>query len=104
MYLGRIAGIGDTATIHDTPSHPYTQALALRRPRRRPVRPRPARPPPHAHRRATLPPHPTPGCHSNLRCWLAQPRCRHDPPPPRQTGDAGRFSACHVAEEAVRRA
>jgi oligopeptide transport system ATP-binding protein len=100
MYLGRIAEIGDTAAIYGEPSHPYTQALLSAVPAAdRSARGRLAR------RRilAGEPPspvNPPTGCRFNPRCWLAQDLCRHDTPPLHEI--AGRLSACHFADQALR--
>jgi oligopeptide/dipeptide ABC transporter ATP-binding protein len=102
MYLGRIAEIGDTPTSYDTPAHPYTQALLSAVP----AADRAARGQLARRRMLTgeppSPVHPPGGCRFNPRCWLAQDRCRHDPPPLREIGDTGRHSACHFAEDALR--
>ena len=80
MYLGRIAEIGDTSTVYNTPSHPYTQALLSATP---------------THTRAgrgrlssrrvlggepPSPVDPPAGCRFNPRCWLATEECRTDAP------------------------
>lgn len=110
MYLGRIAEIGDTETIYDTPSHPYTQALLSATP---------------AHNRADRgklarrrvlggeppsPVSPPSGCRFNPRCWMATDECSSEVPLLRDLGqqvDFGltetntRVVACHHAELAL---
>jgi oligopeptide transport system ATP-binding protein len=102
MYLGRIAEIGDTTSIYDTPAHPYTKALLS------------AVPPVDRSARGRLtnrrilageppsPVNPPSGCRFNPRCWLAEDRCRQEIPLLRVIGDGGTRSACHFAEVALR--
>jgi oligopeptide transport system ATP-binding protein len=110
MYLGRLAEVGDTNTIFDTPSHPYTQALLsstptadrLGRGRLAKRRILGGEPP--------SPVNPPTGCRFNPRCWMATDECRTDIPALRPLeGDLAlevrdvttRVTACHHAEEAV---
>ncbi|GAB3467590.1 ABC transporter ATP-binding protein [Actinophytocola sediminis] len=99
MYLGRIAEIGDTSRIYESPANPYTQALLSAVPsssraargalaRRRVLRGEPP-----------SPIDPPAGCRFNPRCHLARDRCRTETPPLREV--AGRLTACHFAEEAA---
>jgi oligopeptide transport system ATP-binding protein len=102
MYLGRIAEEGDTATIYDQPSHPYTQALLSASPtldradrgrlaRRRVLQGEPP-----------SPVNPPTGCRFNPRCWLATDECRTDVPLRREFPEGAlRTVACHHAERAV---
>ncbi|TFD70483.1 ABC transporter ATP-binding protein [Cryobacterium sp. Hb1] len=106
MYLGRIAEIGDTDTIYNSPSHPYTQALLSATPahttadrgrlaRRRILGGEPPSP--------VNPPN---GCRFNPRCWMATDECSTVVPPLRElplaVGPAGsRLVSCHHAEEAL---
>ncbi|TCO59684.1 ABC transporter ATP-binding protein [Actinocrispum wychmicini] len=99
MYLGRIAETGDTTTLYDSPSHPYTKALLS------------AVPPIDRSARGRLtqrrilageppsPVDPPAGCRFNPRCWLAEDRCRTEIPLLRPVD--GRESACHLAEAAL---
>ncbi|MGP4020564.1 ABC transporter ATP-binding protein [Saccharopolyspora sp. 5N708] len=103
MYLGRIAEIGDTDTIYNSPAHPYTQALLS------------AAPPSERSNRGRLadrrilageppsPVNPPSGCRFNPRCWMSQDICHHNTPLLREI-DTNRHTACHFAEEALRRA
>ncbi|GAA2828947.1 dipeptide ABC transporter ATP-binding protein [Kribbella solani] len=96
MYLGRIAELGPTAAIYDSPTNPYTQALLS------------AVPSPDRSARGTLtrrrklsgeppsPLDPPSGCRFNPRCWLAEDRCRTETPALRVV--ATHQSACHFAE------
>lgn len=102
MYLGRLAEVGDTATVFTRPGHPYTSALMSASPSvNRSERGRLAR-------RRVLggeppsPVDPPSGCRFHTRCWLARPECSTDVPPLRpRTDDAHgeRVSACHFADE-----
>ncbi|MGH9005701.1 MAG: oligopeptide/dipeptide ABC transporter ATP-binding protein, partial [Acidimicrobiia bacterium] len=103
MYLGRIAEIGTTRAVFDTPSHPYTQALLSAIPIPDPVRER-------SRRRILLegdlpsPSDPPSGCRFRTRCptfaALDDERRRLcldvEPDPYPQGGDHA--AACHYAE------
>ncbi len=95
MYLGRVAEVGDTSEVYDSPQHPYTQALLSATP---------------AHTRADRgklsrrrvltgeppsPVSPPTGCRFNPRCWLATDECRTQQPLLRLV--EGREVACHHA-------
>jgi oligopeptide/dipeptide ABC transporter ATP-binding protein len=98
MYLGRIAEVGTTDRIYESPTNPYTQALLSAVPSSdRAARGRLAR------RRVLTGEPPSPidppsGCRFNPRCWLAQDRCRTETPALREVD--GRLTACHFAEDA----
>jgi oligopeptide/dipeptide ABC transporter ATP-binding protein len=108
MYLGRVAEVGDTDTIYESPSHPYTQALLSASPSvSRADRGRLAK-------RRVLggkppsPVNPPSGCRFNPRCWMATDECRTTVPLLREItvgtpslGAQSRVAACHHAEEAV---
>ena len=77
MYVGRIVEIAPTASLFDTPRHPYTEALLS------------AVPVPDPRRRAQRivlegdvadPTHPPTGCHFHPRCRYAEDRCRMETP------------------------
>jgi len=77
MYVGRIVEIAPTASLFDTPRHPYTEALLS------------AVPVPDPRRRAQRivlegdvadPTHPPTGCHFHPRCRYAEDRCRIETP------------------------
>ena len=77
MYVGRIVEIASTASLFDTPRHPYTEALLS------------AVPVPDPRRRAQRivlegdvadPIHPPTGCHFHPRCRYAIDRCRIETP------------------------
>lgn len=103
MYLGRIAEVGETTALFETPSHPYTQALLSATPtsirtgrgklaQRRILKgepPSPANPPS--------------GCRFNPRCWMASEECRTSIPPLRNLSLGGELIevACHHAEAAA---
>lgn len=104
MYLGRIAEIGDTTTLFETPSHPYTQALLSATPstsradrgklgQRRILSGEPP-----------SPNNPPAGCRFNPRCWMATDDCRTIVPPLRNLSLANLSNtavACHHGEQAV---
>ena len=97
LYLGRIVERGPTETLLRQPAHPYTVALRSAVPemdiavrRRRVVL---TGPPPD-------PRDPPPGCPFHPRCPVAIDRCRTDVPPEREIS-AGRFAACHRAEDVI---
>lgn len=104
MYLGRIAEIGDTTTLFETPSHPYTQALLSATPsssragrgklgQRRILSGEPPSP--------TDPPA---GCRFNPRCWMATDDCRTLVPPLRNLplpNLSNTSVACHHGEQAA---
>lgn len=110
MYLGGIAEIGDTETIFEAPSHPYTQSLLSATPAHtRADRGKLAR----RRRLGGEPPspvNPPTGCRFNPRCWLATDECRTIEPPLREFGlpitpsIQPRRVSCHHAEEAVAQA
>ncbi|MET9710678.1 dipeptide ABC transporter ATP-binding protein [Nocardiopsis alba] len=104
MYLGKIVEIGDTASIYDHPSHPYTQALLSAIPVPDPERER-ART--HIVLEGDLPSpaNPPSGCRFRTRCQKfitlsesEQERCVSVEPEilPTNGGDQG--SACHYSE------
>lgn len=94
MYLGRIVEIGETVSLYERPTHPYTQALLASVPRLvtedadladfKPIAgeiPSPLAPPP--------------GCPFHTRCPHAGPRCSREVPP-LINGSAERPTACHL--------
>ncbi|HEV2560437.1 MAG TPA: oligopeptide/dipeptide ABC transporter ATP-binding protein [Microvirga sp.] len=98
MYLGRIVELAPTEALFEAPNHPYTQALLDEVPRlvakkRRFSALKGEIPSPLA---------PPPGCHFHPRCPLAFDRCRVDRPPLKAIAP-GRFSACHLNDEAAPR-
>lgn len=97
LYAGRIAEIGPTPALLDTPAHPYTYGLlrsrlTLQTPRHRPL--------------ATLagsvpsPVNPLPGCAFTPRCALAASACHVTPPEPVAVASE-RVSACLLPMESV---
>ncbi len=94
MYLGAICELADTATLFDTPRHPYTQALLSAIPRLNRDRP------PHIKLKGEIP---TPinlptGCLFQTRCLYADERCRQERPALKELNDGARV-ACHGVEE-----
>ena len=95
MYLGRVVEVAETAALFKEPSHPYTAALLGEVPRIdnrgrdfTPVKgeiPSPLDPPP--------------GCHFHPRCPHAADRCRAEQPVLKEIAP-GRFSACHLNDQA----
>lgn len=94
MYLGKMAEVGPTEAVFESPRHPYTKALLasvpIPEPRSREWRfilegtvPSPANPPP--------------GCRFHTRCPFAWPRCQEQEPALRQVSPE-RYLACHLEE------
>jgi oligopeptide/dipeptide ABC transporter ATP-binding protein len=96
MYLGRIVELGETQSVYDNPSHPYTRGLLDSVPKLvladdesvtfRPIQgelPSPLSPPA--------------GCHFHPRCPIAVARCKVDAPELRAAVSASRRVACHLA-------
>lgn len=91
MYLGRIVEIGDTQSVFERPSHPYTQSLLASAPR-------------IGYQRVTdnfwlegEPPKPNdipPGCRFAPRCPKATDVCRNDDPVLTRVA-SGQDVACH---------
>ncbi|MEV6923339.1 dipeptide ABC transporter ATP-binding protein [Dactylosporangium sp. NPDC051485] len=99
MYLGRLAEIGDTTTVYEEPTHPYTQALLSASP----VVDRSRRRLADRIMLAGDPPSPTDppsGCRFHTRCRFRQDRCSQEQPVLRSLdGPADRLVACHFAEQ-----
>jgi peptide/nickel transport system ATP-binding protein len=97
LYAGRIAEIGPTAAVLNTPAHPYTIGL---------LRSRLTLETSRDHRLAALagvvpsPVSPLPGCAFEPRCLLATPGCTTTPPDPISIAPA-RVSACILPPETV---
>jgi oligopeptide transport system ATP-binding protein len=96
MYLGRLVEIGPSASILDTPLHPYTQALISAVPD----------PQPQETRRSRILSGDVPspierpsGCTFHPRCPLAQELCSHTEPELRQL-ETHHSVACHFAKVA----
>ena len=90
MYLGEIVETASARSIHETPRHPYTQALISAIPVPDPT-----------HRRDAIvlegevpsPLQPPSGCRFHTRCRHAQANCQTDRPPLTATSDGA--VACH---------
>ncbi|CAN5232740.1 ABC transporter ATP-binding protein [soil metagenome] len=97
LYAGRIAEIGPTADVLNTPGHPYTIGL---------LRSRLTLETSRDHRLAALagvvpsPVSPLPGCAFEPRCLLSTPECTASPPDPISIGP-GRVSACILPADEV---
>jgi oligopeptide transport system ATP-binding protein len=98
MYAGRVMESGRIRDVYTTPANPYTAALLASVPTLSRIgaelTPIPGSPPDPSAR--------PPGCAFHPRCPLARDRCREEVPVLREVR-AGRFSACHYAEEVVDR-
>ena len=76
MYVGKIAELGETASLFSDPKHPYTRALLAAVPN----------PDPDVGLHATLsgevadPGNPPPGCSFHPRCGECMARCKQDMP------------------------
>ncbi|SEH87517.1 peptide/nickel transport system ATP-binding protein [Mycolicibacterium rutilum] len=99
LYAGRIAEVGPTAAVLETPSHPYTHGLLRSRLTLTTARDR---------RLAALagsvpsPVTPLPGCAFAPRCALTTEACTKAPPDPIAVG-ANRVSACLLPLDEVAR-
>ena len=97
VYAGRLAELGTTDQVLESPSHPYTAGLLASRlsmvsPRARPLPTLPGEPPDPSD-------HPA-GCAFAPRCALAVEACAETPPEPVQVQD-GRQVACVRPGEAA---
>lgn len=92
MYLGRIVEIGSTASILDTPSHPYTRALLAAVPRILGGAPRPRVT--IAGEVSSAAGRPS-GCVFHQRCPKVFDPCPRVIPPPVSVGE-GHAVACHL--------
>ena len=91
MYLGKICEVGGSDDLFESPTHPYTRALAQSIPE-----PDPDIPIGPAALTGDLPSPlaPPSGCRFRTRCPLAQDRCAAEEPAIREILP-GRFTACH---------
>ncbi|KLU61981.1 glutathione import ATP-binding protein GsiA [Peptococcaceae bacterium CEB3] len=91
MYLGKIAEIGNRASVFSRPRHPYTQALLT------------AIPVPGKAKAERVilqgdvpsPLDPPTGCRFHTRCPLTKERCRLEEPSLQSVGP-GHFAGCHL--------
>jgi len=93
MYLGRLVEIGPSASIVDTPLHPYTQALISAIPDPQPTETRRAR---QLSGDVPSPIDRPTGCAFHPRCSLAQELCSHIEPQLREL-ESDHLVACHFA-------
>jgi len=103
LYRGQVMEAGESATIHDRPSHPYTQALLSASPIPSP------RLQARQRERLALALHParpsagTAFCRFANRCPLATEICEQQTPP-LVAGPTGADVACHHVEQALAQA
>jgi oligopeptide/dipeptide ABC transporter ATP-binding protein len=95
MYLGRLAELGSTGQVMDSPLHPYTKALLAAVPRALPAHLRDGDRP-ILRGSIPSPANPPSGCYFRTRCPLAEARCGAEAPEFREI-DAGHWVACHFA-------
>ncbi|GAB5491683.1 MAG: dipeptide ABC transporter ATP-binding protein [Phototrophicaceae bacterium] len=95
MYLGKIAEIGDTESIIQNPTHPYTQALLQSVPRVGIKRD-----PNHTPLEGNVPSpiYPPTGCRFHTRCPIAEAICQQSEPQLELTR-AGQFASCHFTQK-----
>lgn len=96
MFLGKICEMGETKSIYESPSHPYTRFLLDSVPQPDPTL--------RGQQRQILtgdipsPVNPPPGCRFHTRCPRATAECRKVEPELREV-EAGRVVACHFPLE-----
>ena len=95
MYLGRIVELSPSDGLLEAPNHPYTRALLDEVPKLVPGKRR------FSALKGEIPSplNPPTGCHFHPRCPFAFARCPVDRPALKQIAP-GRFSACHLNDEA----
>jgi len=93
MYLGRVVELAQSASLYETPLHPYTQALLSAVPVPDPDI--------EARRKRIIlegdvpsPINPPSGCNFHPRCWKAQAICR-EVIPPLEEKQSNHYAACH---------
>ncbi len=98
MYLGKIVEVGDSATVYNSPAHPYTKALLSAVPVANPSLRNSAK---RIRLVGDVPSaiDPPSGCRFRTRCWKATDLCEAIEPP-LQADATGRVVACHFPEEA----
>lgn len=94
MYLGRIVEEAEVSELFRKPLHPYSDALLSSVPRLSEEKSRFYA----VKGEIPSPINPPSGCYFHPRCPMAIERCRVEAPVLRAVG-AGRYSACHRAEE-----
>lgn len=94
FYLGALCELADTATLFDSPKHPYTQALLSAVPKLD------GSPLDHIKLTGEIPTPigRMPGCPFQNRCAYSQDRCHQEVPVPAKQSD-GSIVACHGVEE-----
>jgi peptide/nickel transport system ATP-binding protein len=95
MYVGKIVELADTEDLYQAPLHPYSEALMSAVPK----------PDPRLRSERIIlegevadPANPPSGCYFHPRCRYAQTRCSEEAPALREAS-AGRYVACHFAED-----
>ena len=98
MYLGEIVESGESETLFDCPSHPYTQALLAAVPRPDPSHPRPSG---HLAGEVSSAMNIPGGCRFHPRCPHATDACRATAPAAVEVSEGHRASCLLLAEDAV---
>jgi oligopeptide/dipeptide ABC transporter ATP-binding protein len=100
LYRGQTMEVGDSGTVHDRPSHPYTQALLSASPIPNPRAQASQREHLKLALRPARPRAPTSFCRFANRCPFATEICEQQTPP-LVTGPTGTDVACHHVQEAL---
>ncbi len=98
MYLGKIVELGRAEEVFERSAHPYTKSLVS-------AIPSLGKKGERILLSGNIPSalSPPSGCPFRTRCFMAREECKHNSAPLKEVG-RGRFSACHFAEELLKKA